>query len=110
MPDAEVIPLTLSQARALQIIREHRFQFASQFAREYFDPELAGWRRVCKVGNGVSRGVCMNRAAGSILGGLRRKGLLFGIGYGLEDFKLTALGERSLNAFEAVQTLQEEQA
>lgn len=109
MPDAEVIPLTEKTARALQILREHNVTMARQFGRLYFGNDHPSWRKVGKCGHGSHRGVGLTIGAGGFLGRLRRRKLIDGYGAGMR-FTLTALGERSLNAFEEVQRLTEKRA
>jgi hypothetical protein len=97
----EVVPLTETQARALQIIREHNIVMARQFAR-FMWPVSDGWSTHTNCGRGVSKGGGMNLAAGGYLGKLRRRKLINGTGGG-RRFVLTDLGIRSLEVFEILQ-------
>ena len=67
--------LTLSQRRALEILREHPDLLAKEFARLMW-PDSDCWRHPTKCGYGVHRGGGMYLAAGGFLGKLYHKGLV----------------------------------
>lgn len=66
--------LTESQAKALNILKDHGPLSPRQFARLMW-PDSPGWCRVSKCGPyGSTRGGGMNLAGGGYLGKLHRKG------------------------------------
>lgn len=96
----ETAVLTKAQAKSLQIIRDNDVQYASQFADLYFPKDYIGFRRMTKCGYGSTRGGGMNLWAGGWLGKLRKKGLVSGIGGGVNTFRLTAQGKAAIEKHE----------
>ena len=82
-------------AKALEIIRDNEISMPKQFAHHYFPEEHEGWRRVGRVGHGVTRGVGLVLFAGGFMGKLRAQELISG-GHPEYPARLTEKGHQYL--------------
>ena len=62
----------MSFIKALEIIRDNEINMPRDLAEKLW-PDSDGWKRVHRVGHGVSCGAMMAFAAGGLLGKLRQK-------------------------------------
>lgn len=88
--------LTVSQQRALTILRDHGPLRPREFAKHMW-PDSTGWHRSAKCGpNGSHRGGGMYRAGGAYLGKLRARGWVWWAPLPSTAHVLTADGRRAL--------------
>ena len=97
--------LTDKQAKAIQILTEHPYITARQFAEHYFDApdEKYLFTAVSNQGNGACAGKKAWLCAGSLLGKLRKKQLIGIDHYDVSrKYYVTARGRKALLEFPSV--------
>ena len=94
--------LTVKQARALAVLRDHSGCTANMFAVFYFtDPSQEYlFTAVSNQGNGACAGKKAWLCAGSLLGKLSAKGFVRQCAFAPRRYRLSLIGEKVLGEFE----------